>query len=383
VDLSSLRDWLISPDAARPIAGLFEQLIDRLVGAGFPVWRGATSMMTLHPELFARQLVWKRGTGVEITERPHELQESAGYGNSPIRSVREGAGTLRRKLTDPAQLDYPQLVELARAGATEYVIFPVVFSNGLRTYLSLATDSPEGFGDAQLAALEAVLPAIQLRFEVDAAHHATRSLLSVYLGKSAAERVLAGVIRRGQGQAIRCAVWFCDLRGFTSWVDSTPVREVLTVLDRYFDATAGAVIASGGEVLKFIGDAVLAIFPIDDDPSEPCRRALSAAQKALENVAALASAQPHPIAAGVALHQGEVMFGNIGAATRLDFTVIGAAVNEVTRIESLCKPLHTPLLLSARFAQAAGVETVDLGAHALKGVATPLQVATLPRYAPR
>ena len=383
MDVSALRDWLLSPAAALPLAALFDQLIERLVDAGFPIWRAATSLLTLHPELFVRQVVWKRGQGSETTERLHELREQVDYLTSPIKVIRDGGGTLRRRLTDPARLDFPQLVELARAGATDYVVFPIVFSAGERTYLSLATDAPAGFGDEQLAAIEALLPAIVLRFELNAARHATRSLLAVYLGNSAAERVLAGAIRRGEGESIRCAIWFCDLRGFTEWVEATPVREVLTGLDRYFDATAGAVIAAGGEVLKFIGDAVLAIFPTRADPQAACRAALSAAERAHENLAALSRSQDRTIAAGLALHLGEVMFGNIGASSRLDFTAIGAAVNEVTRIESLCKPLQTPLLLSEPFARAAGVETVDLGPQRLKGVAAPLRVATLPRLTRR
>jgi adenylate cyclase len=200
-----------------------------------------------------------------------------------------------------------------------------------------------------------------------------RRLLDVYLGQNAAERVLSGGFRRGSGQLLTAAIWYCDLRGFTSLSDRLPTREVVPLLDRYFETVAGPVVARGGEILKFIGDAVLAVFPTGPEgPRSACERALAAAEESLRVVADL-----RPLSIGVGLHLGEVMYGNIGARERLDFTVIGAAVNEVCRVESLCKELSVPLLMTGRFAeQLAHQGCVPLGLHALKGVAEPQPVFT-------
>jgi adenylate cyclase len=202
-----------------------------------------------------------------------------------------------------------------------------------------------------------------------------RSLLDVYLGHNAARRVLAGAFRRGGGETIRAAIWSCDLRGFTSMADRLPAAEVVATLDRYFETVCAPIAEGGGEVLKLIGDAVLAIFPISPaagDEAAACRRALAAAKGAIEGIRRWNEAREEPIGVGVALHLGEVTYGNIGAQRRLDFTVIGAAVNEVCRVEPLCKELGRSLLVTDAFAaQVACRDLVALGTRALRGVAEP------------
>jgi adenylate cyclase len=195
--------------------------------------------------------------------------------------------------------------------------------------------------------------------------------------------VLGGQFRRGTGTELEAALWFCDLRGFTELSDRLPARAVVGVLDRYFESVATPIEEQGGEILKFIGDAILAVFPIGDEgPGPACHRALAAAEAVLARVEAASRTEAEPIALGIALHTGRVMYGNIGGLTRLDFTVIGASVNELCRVEAMCKSLGEPLLMTAAFAAALGdVELRSLGHHALKGVAKPQEILTQARRA--
>jgi adenylate cyclase len=218
--------------------------------------------------------------------------------------------------------------------------------------------------------------------------HGLRSLLEVYLGKNAAQQVLTGSFRRGAGQLLSAAIWFCDLRGFTAFSDARPATEVVATLDRYFETVGGAVEAEGGEILKFIGDAMMAVFPVAEaGPGESCRKALAAASRALaglEQLNADRSARGQDeLRVGIALHLGDVMFGNIGARSRLDFTIIGHSVNEAARLESLSKELHVPLVLSGTFVRAAGMTDAKLlGMYQLRGVRAAQEVFTLASLAP-
>jgi adenylate cyclase len=214
------------------------------------------------------------------------------------------------------------------------------------------------------------------------------TLLSVYLGPEAGSRVLAGSVRRGDGKTIAAAIWLCDMRGFTRISETLPADEVIQLLNDYFETMAGPVTDHGGEVLKFIGDAMLAIFPIADDldRDRACRIALVAAEEALARLDAVNAArcergQPE-IGVGLGLHTGAVMYGNIGAPERLDFTVIGPAVNLTARIEDLCRPLGRRLLASERFASPCGSELVSLGFHRLRGLAEPQEIFGLPDEVP-
>lgn len=378
--------WLRSPAPGSGGAeALVEGLAARLVDEGLPLWRIATSLKTVHPEVYSRYIAWRRGERCTTQVRNHAFAMSATFVDSPVGAIyRHEALELRRRVSRPEERTWPALVELAEAGGTDWVIFALCFSDGQRSFVSFATDARDGFDDAQLARLRALIPTLALRLELETATFATRSLLRIYLGENAADRVLAGSFKRGTGQLLRAAIWMCDLRGFTSLTDRTPVGEVVAALDQYFERIAGPIEAQGGEILKFIGDAVLAIFPIDEaGPREPCRRALLAAQLALTSMASWAkeraAAGVPPLGLGIGLHVGDVMYGNVGAHERLDFTVIGAAVNEVSRVEGLCKTVGVPLLVTGAFA--AAVEDpalVSVGAHALRGVTHAQELFTLP-----
>jgi len=371
-----LARWLIEP-ATRGLAveDALTQLVEQWNARGLALTRARLSIPTLHPAIYVQRLTWTREHGARLFLPQHEIVHTPGFLDSPVPLIQAGSGPIRCKLDGPdADLRWEICRDLAAAGNTEYACLPLILGDGRRSYCSFATDRPGGFVDAALDEVIALLPDLSAWLELKAAQLAHRGLLEVYLGKSAAARVLTGEVRRGTGAAIHAAIWTCDLRGFTALSDAVPAPEVVATLDRYFEAVAGPIDDHGGEVLKFIGDAVLAIFPVGDGSrADACGRALRAAAAALD---AMATHLP-ALGLGIALHVGEVMFGNIGARQRLDFTVIGAAVNEACRMESMCKALGVPLIVSARFAaELGGAGLASLGEHALRGVARPQELFT-------
>ena len=357
-------------DAADP-ATFMRGLVAELAAEGVAVWRARYALMTKHPEVLWRSVRWRAGE-VDIEDQPHERLDEPFYMDSPVHAVREGATSIRVPLGSGI-MPYPVCEDLRAQGGTDYFIQRLAFTTGQVSYVSWAASEPGGFTDAAIATLERIRLFLARRLELESAYYATRALLGVYLGHNAARRVLAGEFQRGKGELIDAAIWFSDMRDFTALSDRATPAVVIAKLDRYFDAVASAISAGGGEVLKFIGDAVLAIFPVGGDARSACRRALDAAVAALAAIDRLGD----DISIGVALHRGQVMYGNIGAKDRLDFTVISSAVNEASRLEGLCKRLATPLALSEAFVGAAGLENVlDLGSHELKGVSAPLHVFT-------
>jgi adenylate cyclase len=381
-DAVSISRWLIAePHRKDDSTGFMGALADRVRAAGIPLWRLRYALMTMHPEVLWRSVLWRKDEGVTVFDQPHARLEDTFYTASPVAVVRKSLTPLRVSL-GPGELPFALCTELRDQGATDFYALPLPFTSGQVSYATFVTDAPAGFSERAIALFEAISPFLARRLELESAYYATRALLEVYLGKNAARRVLAGEFQRGRGELIDAAIWFSDVRGFTQLSDRAPPARVIEILDGHFDAIAGAVSDNGGEVLKFIGDAVLAIFPLGDDPRGACRRALAAANDAFAALArtneGLQARGEDPVAVGVALHRGPVMYGNIGARDRLDFTVISSAVNEASRLESLCKPLGTRVALSAAFVETAEVEgVVDLGEHALRGVRTPLRVFTL------
>jgi adenylate cyclase len=381
-DARAVETWLAAAPHDDP-GGLLEGLAARLAGAGVPVSRASCALMTMHPELVWRTVQWSWGEGVTLRDQPRSRLEDAFYTASPVAVVRRTQQTVRVPLVDDAA-PFSICRDLRARGATDYVAMPLPFTNGEIAYASFATSAPGGFTDAQVALLLAIAGSLARRLELESAYFATRALLDVYLGKNAARRVLAGEVQRGRGEQIDAAIWFCDMRGFTALGARRTSGELVAILDAYFDVVGSAIADLGGEVLKFIGDAVLAIFPVGDDPRDACGRAIAAAERAFASLARLnderAARAEEPIAIGVALHRGPVLYGNIGARDRLDFTVISSAVNTASRLESLCKELAVPLVLSADLVDAAKIEhAVDCGEHVVKGLAAPIRVFTLGR----
>jgi adenylate cyclase len=384
-EVGAIQRWLVDEPRDDDSGGgaFLRALAPRLVAAGLPLWRVSYALMTMHPEVLWRTVGWQAGEGVTVRDQPHARLDEPYYTRSAVAVVRQTQAPMRVRLL-AGDLPFPICHDLREKGATDYYVQALPFTNGQVSYVSFATDAPAGFSDSTLEALESIRPFLARRLELESAYYAARALLEVYLGKNAARRVFAGEFQRGRGELIDAAIWFSDMRGFTALSDRTPPARVVEVLDTYFDAVASAIAQHGGEVLKFIGDAVLAIFPVGDDARGACRRALAAAEQAFASLAhvneARSSRGEEPLAVGIALHRGPVMYGNIGASDRLDFTVISSCVNEASRLESLCKQLQTPLALSAAFVATAQVDDpVDLGEHALKGVRAPLRVFTLPK----
>jgi len=373
---------MLDPSSGTTTEELLAGLAAQLDAAGIAVARSSISLPTLHPELYVRNVTWTLGAGCVALDRDAAILLTPFYLDSPPARIHAGADEIRCRLEgDAPDLRFSVCRDLREAGYTDYVAIVVPFRDGRRTFVSWATRRAGGLGDDEIARLRSLIPALSLRLELASADHAMRSLLDVYLGHNAARRVLAGAFHRGSGETIRAAIWSCDLRGFTSMADRLPAPEVVATLDRYFETVCAPIAEGGGEVLKFIGDAVLAIFPAAGDEPAACRRALAAAKGAIDGIRRWNDAHEPPLGVGVALHLGDVTYGNIGAQRRLDFTVIGAAVNEVCRVEPLCKELGRWLLVTDAFAaRIACPDLVALGTHALRGVAEPRAIFGVEGY---
>jgi uncharacterized protein (DUF427 family)/class 3 adenylate cyclase len=373
-------DWLMR-DAweATSTEELLARLARQMLAQGIPLLRANLLVRTLHPQVMGAVHVWNRDEDrVERVELSHAVREEERFLASPFTHIFEGRGGLRRRLTGPdAQLDYPILRDLAQQGATDYVALPLTFSDGKTHALTLASDAPGGFDLASLGHIHELLPLLSRLLEVHLLRHTARTLLETYLGQGTGERVLDGLIRRGDGEVIPAVIWWADLRGSTRLAERLPRQRYLQLLNRFFESTAGVVIERGGEVLKFIGDAVMAIFPLQEHP-DAADRALDAAREALALIAKANAERTDPdepeLEIALALHQGEVNYGNVGVAGRLDFTVTGPAVNEVARLESLSKALEQPVVASAAFARMTSGGLVSVGLHELRGVSEPQEV---------
>jgi adenylate cyclase len=387
--MRDLTPMILRASAAGGPAALFDEVVRGLVAAGLPLWRAGTNVHHFDPELLGLGLVWQRDRGVTERQILTSRLDEPDFQGSPVqRIVSSSADVIRLHLAEIPRAElHTDLHPLVDAGARDYVIFALDLSEGLadwavrRTWISFASDGAY-FSDEDLADLRAALPILALRFSLEATKITARALLTAYLGHNAARRILDGAFRRGTGETIRAVIWSCDMKGFTRLGESRSAAELVRDLDEYFEAVASPVDAHGGEVLKLIGDAVLGIFPLGtgDGGRAACRAALAAAGDVARNLEALNARRPAPFACGIGLHVGDVMYGNIGARSRLDFTVIGAPVNEVTRVESATRSLGAPLLFTQDFRDAAGLADEDvtaLGAHALKGVEKPRELYTL------
>ncbi|MGZ3405632.1 MAG: adenylate/guanylate cyclase domain-containing protein [Polyangia bacterium] len=376
IDVSRLYDWLV--DGAPGAAGapeVVQRLGDDLLAAGVRLARIAAFVRTLHPSVMGRRFLWQRGGGaVQVREAPHAIVPSEEYIKSPVYIVTATGKEMRRRLDDGEPLEFEILEQQRRAGLTDYLCLPLPFLSGEVHVISYTTDAPGGFSDEELAALRTVTRPLSRLAEILALRRTATALLDAYVGRDAGERILRGQIQRGHTESIRCVIWFSDLRGFTSMSGGADPTDIILVLNRVFDCQVPAVERHGGEVLKFMGDGMLAIFPVDDarPPAAVCTAALQATGDAFAALDALnqerAGAGAPPLAFGVSLHLGEVAYGNIGGAVRLDFTAIGPAVNLAARIEGLTGRLGKRLLVSDAFARATTAPLRQVGTFELKGV---------------
>jgi adenylate cyclase len=323
--------------------------------------------------------MWRPDAEVDIAEAPFELLDSAAFLDNPIARVYATADAIRRKLTDPnGDVDFPVLSELRAQGVTDYLAVPLFFTDGAIHAATWTTRQPGGFSDAEIAGIKAIVNPLTRVTEIYALRRTASNLLDTYVGHSPGERILAGQIRRGDVEEIHAAIWLSDMRGFTALADRLPPRELIDLLNRYFDCQIPPILDHGAEVLKFMGDGLLAIFPIADDNAdadEVCSRTLTAARHARTNVAALSESIAidnfDGLRFGLALHLGEVLYGNIGGGNRLDFTCIGPAVNLAARIERLTGQLGRVILASGEFARHCPHEFTALGQFSLAGFSAP------------
>ena len=378
-----LAGWLLK-DAwkAKSAAELAAQFLAFLRGSGCPVDRSTIIIPTLHPQIFATVLVWRADTPeIRVVYEPHDILHQPRFADSPFAPIIRGAGGVRRRLEDAdVKLDFPVVRDLHREGATDYVAMPFRFSDGQINVISMTSFTRGGFGTAHLGQIYEVMPMLGRLFEVHALRRTATALLETYLGHHTGKRVLNGLVKRGDGEHIDAVIWFCDFRDSTVLSGSLPREVYLEQLNRFFYCMAGAVLKKGGEVLKYIGDAVLAIFPTAAGAEHACRSALQAASLAAQRVKAINEAhlEVPPIRFGIGLHVGTVTYGNIGVPQRLDFTVIGTAANEAARIESMTKELNRGLLASAAFAAQVPGKLVSAGRYRLKGFEGEYELFTLP-----
>ncbi len=380
--------WLVHEAwKATSTAELVRRLAEMLVAEGMPVFRLRLMIQTLNPLLFALAYTWEDGQD-EVAEfqATHAGLQEAPFRDSPFAVVMRGEGGVRRRLdvANP-KLDFPVLKDLVEQGATDYVAMPLQFSDGQINIITLVSHAPGGFSTEHLGHLYEILPNLSRQLEAHAQRVSSMSLLQTYLGDNTGARVIKGLVKRGDGETIHAAIFLSDLRGSTVLAESLSREDYLAALNQYFDCMAGAVMEHGGEVLKFIGDAVLAIFPIDDPEcchSAVCDNAMAAVREAESRLAVVNAGRKErgdpPLAFGIALHRGDLTYGNIGSDRRLDFTVIGSAVNEAARIEDMCKTLKTPIVISSAFARSYPGKLQSLGSHELRGFRDKQEIFTLP-----
>ncbi len=348
--IKAVVDWLLDGARSAPQPqDVLAQLSERLVACGIPLWRVAVFVRTLHPNVMGRRFTWRPDAEVELTEAPFELLETEYFRDSPIARVYQTGVAIRRKLADPdCPEDFPVLADLRAEEVTDYLASPLVFTDGAVHAVTCTTRQPGGFTDEEIAGIEAVITPLARVAEIRSLRRMASTLLDTYVGHDAGERILAGHIRRGDIEEIHAGIWLSDMRGFTALADGLPPRVLIDLLNRYFDCQVPVILEHGAEVLKFMGDGLLAIFAIAGDETEVCQRALAAARQAQTNIAALASSAMPGLRFGLALHIGDVLYGNIGSGNRLDFTCIGPAVNFAARIEKLTGQLGRAIGLRSR-----------------------------------
>ncbi|GLH81405.1 adenylate cyclase [Bradyrhizobium sp. SSBR45G] len=370
-------------DGARTAATppkMMAEACERLTQAGIPLWRVGIFLQTLHPEVFGRGFLWRPGEDVVINSVDFGFLQSPEFRQSPLSVVFEQGREVRADPRAASSEAYPVLLDLRDEGATDYLALPMTFLDGDVHASSWTTKQPGGFTAAQVDAIRSLIPALSRYIEIVGLQRIASMLLDTYVGNRAGERILAGQIRRGHAETMHAAIWLSDLRGFTALSDRLPSEMVVDILNLYFDCQVGEIRQRGGEVLKFMGDGLLAVFPIadeDGDPAEVCARVRDAARAARAKVTALEYRIGETVERfrfGLALHVGPVLYGNIGGGNRLDFTCIGPAVNLAARLEKIAARLKRTVVASEAFAGACAEPWTDLGAFPIAGFATEQRV---------
>ena len=379
MQLESLAFWL-TENAALDLPKLHQSYCRQLLALGLPVWRSVLGLEMLHPEQSGQQSIWTVEEAI-TTEAYHGVEYTADYLQSPVRVIDETDKPFRRRLDRPAA-DMPVLEEIRAAGATDYVIWPLPFQDRTRSaFLSFATRAKEGFSDAHLHALRRAADFFSPYAERRALRQIAVDLLKTYVGQHAGERIFNGQIQRGAVETIEAAILMCDMRGYTILSSRADRTQIVATLNAWFERIEPAIEVHGGEILKFMGDGLLAIFRAEADAVDACRRACAAARDIRTRLVgweALGPGSPRIGGFALGLHVGEVAYGNVGGRRRLDFTVLGSAVNYASRLQDLAKRLDRPAVASAHFAARLSEPLIDLGVHPLRGIGRAERVYALP-----
>ena len=388
-DLQKVTDWLI--DGARSASSptqIMAETCERLIQAGLPLWRVGVFVRTLHPDIFGHSFVWRPGAEVVVNSADFDIQDSPEFRNSPLAILYDKGQEVRYRLDDPASKRFPFFDDMRAEGVTDYIALPLLFIYGSTHASSWTTKQPGGFSDEQLNGLRLLVSPLARVIEIISLRRTASNLLDTYVGNRAGERILGGQIRRGHTDTMDAAIWLSDLRGFTALSDRLPAETVVDILNNYFDCQVAAIRTHGGEVLKFMGDGLLAVFPIDEyvgDVQRVCSRVLEAARESRASV----DAMHYPIGEvverfrfGVALHVGKILYGNIGGGNRLDFTCIGPAVNLAARLEKIAGRLHRTIVASEGFAGICAGGWADLGEFPIAGFSKAERVYGLLDEAP-
>jgi adenylate cyclase len=374
--------WLTSQARdERFIDNIFAELCNRLQRAGIPVKRASLHLLIQHPQWLGARVLWVDGMkDATITRVDYDVQQRSEYIGSPVDEIQKGAPEVRAHLDRDGALGrkHGLYSELRALGLTDYVAWPLYHTLGKKHAVAFSTDRASGFDDGHIAALSELLPILALVSEIRMKNRLARTLLETYVGSHAGELILAGATRRGSGTTVRAAIMICDLREFTRISDSWPRDDVIDLLNDYFDAMSEPIARHGGEILKFMGDGLLAIFPLSQPTAcADLLHAVSEARQAMTELNGKSRASGgKPLNFGIGVHVGDVMYGNIGSRARLDFTVIGPAVNMASRLETLTKQLGRTVLLSRAFADlvAGEFELERLGEHPVRGFADPIEL---------
>jgi adenylate cyclase len=344
------------------LASTFQGFIEHLRDIGLPIDRASFHSPQLDAQILGRSTQWSDGK-VETFDFEHGIEKTDFSLKSPVWQIYQGRKSfIRQRLQGPgAQRDYPISEDLAEEGFADYVMFSIPFSNGRICAFSIATRKPEGFSRLEISAVETTLKAFGAVAELRHSRQTAAKLMDTYLGHGAGERVLKGQIKRGDVEEIHAVILFCDMRDSTVLSETLSAEDYLRLLNDYFDAVGHAVESRGGEVLKFIGDGLLAIFPCERNAASDCDaadRAIWAVEAALQRLIQVSKPFEEngcaPLRVGFALHVGDVMYGNVGASNRLDFTVTGPAVNKVSRLESLSKETGEAIIVSEEMKKRSG-----------------------------
>ncbi|MEP3277116.1 MAG: adenylate/guanylate cyclase domain-containing protein [Stappiaceae bacterium] len=383
--IAELMEWLHGPASRIPdTLQLIEEFAKRLRAVGLKVDRMTTAIPLLHPNVRAESVLWQDGQQTEMRRFIGTPDLDEAYQNSPLKTVYTEERAVRFQVnSEPVQGEYGVSADLREAGMHDYVALPMPFSDGSIKGITFATRDPVGFSDRDVLMFETAIKPLALLLELHTLRRTAETVLETYVGKRAGKRVLEGSIRRGDGEEVSALVGFADIRGFTRLSNSLPGDQLLCLLNTYFDAMATSVEACGGEVLKFIGDEVLTVFPFEtrEEARKAAHCALSSSIRAMKKVLEINSCAPEtmpPLRCGIALHAGKLFFGNVGSETRLDFTVVGPTVNLANRLADVGKREGAPIVVSQTVADLLGWQHPPIGTYELRGFEKAVPVYTVP-----